>query len=288
MKPDIDAIAALDAVVRYGGFARAAERLNKVQSAVSYQVGKLEEQLGLRLLDREGYRVRLTPAGQMILTEGRRLLAMAEHIESLAAQFATGWEPRMLLIVDGILPLDRTLSALKTLADERAPTRIQVKVEFLRGVQFRFEKDHADLMLVKDYEPHPHLQAEALADVDCILCIAPSHPLAVRSAVSLADLHEHVELSIQDSSDQGNDRHMFGGERVFYLSGFVAKKQALQMGLGFGWMPAYLVAEDLRSGALLELPFEGGSRYRFTPQLVHRASQPLGRAGARFAQLLKG
>jgi DNA-binding transcriptional LysR family regulator len=286
MKPDLDALAALDAVVRHGGFARAAEHLHKVQSAVSYQVGKLENQLGLRLLDRDGYRVRLTPAGEAILSEGRRLLAMAEHIESMAAQFTTGWEPRLLLIVDGILPLDRTLSALKTLADERAPTRIQVKVEFLRGVQFRFEKDHADLMLVKDYEAHPHLQAEALAEIECILCVAPSHPLAAQSAVTLADLHEHVELSIQDSSDQGDDRHMFGGERVFYMSGFVAKKRALQMGLGFGWMPAYLVTEDLASGALLELPFDGGSRYWFTPQLVHRTSQPLGRAGARHADLL--
>ena len=42
----------------------------------------------------------------------------------------------------------------------------------------------------------------------------------------------------------------------------------LIMGLGFGWMPAYLVAEELRAGALRELPYVGGSRYRFTPQLA--------------------
>jgi DNA-binding transcriptional LysR family regulator len=288
MTIDLEALKALDAVVRYGGFARASAHLNKVQSAVSYQVGKLEERLGLKLLDRQGYRVRLTPAGEAVLAEGRRLLVHGEHLEAIARQFATGWEPRLTVIVDGILPLAPTLEALKTLADERVPTRIQVKIEFLRGVQFRFEKDDADLMLVKDYEAHPHLQAEALPDIDCILCVAPSHPLAGPGPFSRSDLFDHVELSIQDSSDQGDDRHMFGGDRVFYLSGFVAKKQALLMGVGFGWMPFYLVEEELRSGALRELAFEGGARYRFTPQLVRRADRPLGRAGARLVQLLRG
>ncbi len=42
MRLDLEGLEALDAVVRHGGFARAAERLHKVQSAVSYQVRKLE------------------------------------------------------------------------------------------------------------------------------------------------------------------------------------------------------------------------------------------------------
>lgn len=287
MLPDLDALRAFNAVVRHGGFARAAVQLNKVPLAVSYQVGKLETQLGLRLLDRDGYRVRLTSAGEAMLAEGRRVMAQAEHMESVARQFAVGWEPRLTVIVDGILPLGPTLSALKTLADERVPTRIQVKVEFLRGVQFRFEQDDADLMLVKDYEPSPYLQAEALPDIECALCVAPAHPLAGDRPVPLAALHQHVELSVQDSSGQGDDRHMFGGERVFYLSGFAAKKQALLRGLGFGWMPLYLVDEELRAGTLRELRFVGGSRYRFTPQLVHRVTRPLGLAGARLATLVR-
>ena len=287
MHLDLDALRALDAVIRDGGFARAALRLHKVQSAVSYQIRKLERQLGLQLVDRDGYRIKLTAAGEVVLAEGRRLLVQAEHVESVARQFSTGWEPRLTVILDGILPLGPTLSALKTLADERVPTRIQVKVEYLRGVQYRFEKDDADLMLVKDYEVQPNLQAEALPHIECVLCVAASHPLATRKQVSLAELHEHVELSVQDSSDQGDDRHMFGGERVFYLSGFVAKKDALLMGLGFGWMPRDLVSKHLKDGALRELRFVGGSRYRFTPLLVHRSDRPLGRTGMRLAELLR-
>jgi len=287
MRPDIDALQALDAVIRHGGIARAAARLHKVQSAISYQIRKLEQQLGIEVLDRSGYRIRLTPAGEAVLAEGRRLIAQAEHVASVAQQFAAGWEPRLTVVLDGILPLEPTLRALKTLADERVPTRIQLKVEFLGGVQFRFERDAADLMLVKDYSAEPHLQAEVLADVECVLCAAARHPLGLSERVSLANLHEHVELSVQDSSGQGNDRHMFGGERVFYLSDFGAKKQALSMSLGFGWMPLYLIESELRKGTLREVRYRGGSRYRFTPMLVHRVDRPRGRTGVRLSELLR-
>ncbi|HJW33446.1 MAG TPA: LysR family transcriptional regulator [Holophagaceae bacterium] len=286
MQWDLDALRALDAVVREGGFAKAAERLNKAQSAVSYQVRKLEQALGVPLLDRTAYRATLTPAGEAILAEARRLLTQAEQVEGLARQFAEGWEPRLGLVIDGILPLTPIMTALKQLADEQVPTRVQVKVEFLFGVQYRFDKEAADLMLVKDFQRGAYLQAQPLPEVECVLCVAPGHALAGQIRVGLSELQRHVELSVQDSSDRGDDRHMFGGERVFYLSGFIVKKQALLMGLGFGWMPRYLVDRELAEGRLLEVDFVGGSRYRFIPHLVSRMDRPLGRAGQKLAQYL--
>lgn len=287
MKLELDALQALDAVVREGSVARAAEKLHKAQSAVSYQLRRLEEQLGLPLLDRAGYRVRLTPAGEALLVEGRRLLAQAHQVEALARQFALGWEARLTVVIDGIVPLETTFAALKRIAEEGVPTRVQLKVEFLGGVQYRFERDEADLMLVKDFEPRTGLSAEALPEIECVLCVAAGHPLATTARVDQTQLQQHVELSVQDSSGRGNDRHMLGGERVFYLSGFVAKKQALLMGLGFGWMPLYLIGDELARGALVELPYSGGSRYRFTPYLVHRLDRPLGPAGQRLVALLR-
>lgn len=286
MNLDLDALEALDAVVRDGSVAKAARRLRKVQSAVSYQLRRLEQQLGVPLLDRTGYRLTLTPAGEAILAEGRRVLAQTEQLNALARQFADGWEPRLTVILDGIIPQARVLGALKAMADQRIPTRIQLKVEFLKGVQYRFEKDLADLMVVKDYQAHPYFHADALPEIDCILCVAPSHPLAKRKNLKLVELQDHVELSVQDSSDRGADQHMFGGERVFYLSDFGAKREALFMGLGFGWMPRNLVADDLGRGRLRELSYAGGSRYRFTPRLVHRTDRPLGPAGRRLVALL--
>lgn len=97
MKVDLEALQALDAVIRHGGYAQAAAQLNKVSSALSYQIRKLEDQLHLPLLDRSGYRVRLTPEGEAVLAEGRRLLQQAGRIETLAEQLGSGWEARLLV-----------------------------------------------------------------------------------------------------------------------------------------------------------------------------------------------
>ncbi len=286
MRPDLDALEALDAIVCHGGFAGAAAHLHKVQSAVNYQVRKLERQLGIALLDRTGYRVRLTPAGEAVLAEGRQVLAHAGRVASIAQQFLVGFEPRLTVVMDGMLAIAPLLAAVQRLGEECVPTRIRVKVEFLGGVQFRFDKDLADLMLVKDYAPRAELHAVAMPELECVLCAAPTHPLAGQSVVTRLDLDKHVELSVGDCSDQGADPRLFGGERVCYLPGFEATKQALLAGLGYGWMPSELAGEELRTGTLRELSYAGGSRYRFTPLLVHRRDWPLGRTATRLIALL--
>src|SRR5258705_10857258 len=69
-------------------FRRAAERLYVAQPAVSEQVRKLEEELGVRLFDRTQRKVSLTVAGSALLEEARRVLRQAE-LAQLAARNAT-------------------------------------------------------------------------------------------------------------------------------------------------------------------------------------------------------
>ncbi|MGL4476010.1 MAG: LysR family transcriptional regulator [Shewanella sp.] len=288
MRIDIDAFRVLDVLVETGSFAAAAERLHKAQSAVSYQIKKLEQELGITLLDRSQYRAQLTPQGLAILKEGQRLLQQWDHITQLASRFGEGWEPKLELIIDGALPMEPVMTALKRMAAHQVPTKIQLNVEFLGGVQHRFLRDSADLMLVKDFRSGSQYHATPLPSVTSILVVASSHVLAVKRQVELHQLQQFVELTIEDSSgDKGyRDDMQFGGDKVFYLSGFMMKKNALLKGLGFGWMPDYLVNDELASGVLVEVDFVAGSRYSFTPQLVWSQQRPLGRAGQLFTQLL--
>jgi DNA-binding transcriptional LysR family regulator len=256
---------------------------------VSYGVRQLEEGLGVDIFDRRGHRAVLTDAGRMVLDEGRILLARARRVETLAARFHEDWEPRIEAVIDGILPMDAILRALRTMMAAGVPTQIQIKVEFLGGVQDRFERDRADLMLVKDYARSDALLEHALPEVTVVLVAAEGHPLVSGAgALSLADLQRHVELTVHDSSESKRvtDARMFGGPRVFFLSDFSTKKQAIVMGLGYGFLPLYLVESELARGALREVPYEGGSRYTFAPMLVHPRDRPLGRAGELLLALL--
>ncbi|MCL1126367.1 LysR family transcriptional regulator [Shewanella surugensis] len=288
MRVDIDVFKILEVLVEEGSFTKAAERLHKAQSAISYQVKKLEQHLGITLFSRDQYRAELTPEGEIILAEGRKLLQNLANIEHLASRFSQGWESKLELVIDGALPMEPIMRALKRLSDYQIPTKIQLNMEFLGGVQHRFERDKADLMLVKDYRTGPHYQPQALPEITSILVASYAHVLANKTQLSLYELQHHVELTIEDSSPEKTrqDELQFGGDKVFYLSGFMMKKNALLMGVGFGWMPDFLIKKELTQGELVEVDFTGGSRFSFTPKLVSTLQRPLGRCGQLFTELI--
>jgi DNA-binding transcriptional LysR family regulator len=80
------------AVAEEGGFTRAAERLHIAQPPLSQQVRSLEEDLGMRLLERLPRGVRLTPAGAAFLQEARSILASVEAAQSRVKRVAAGTE----------------------------------------------------------------------------------------------------------------------------------------------------------------------------------------------------
>lgn len=288
MRIDIDSFQLLQVLVEEGSFAKAAERLHKAQSAISYQIKKLEQHLGVSLFSREGYRAELTAEGKVIMAEGQKLLQHMANIEHLAQRFSQGWEPKLELVIDGALPMEPILTALKRMAELNLPTKIQLKVEFLTGVQHRFEQDKADIMLVKDYLAGPSYHQQALPEITCMLVAAPSHPLANMQQIRLEQIQQYVELTIQDSAPEPSyqDEMQFHGEKVFYLSGFSMKKSALLMGLGYGWMPDFVIQKELSDGLLVNIDFIGGNVSRFIPQLVSNLERPLGKAGQLFTEII--
>src|ERR1700728_5064871 len=75
---------ALANVVDLGGYATAAEALDRSQSAVSYQVTRLQEALGCRLLEVQGRRAVLTPQGEALLARARGFVGQWPQLEVVA------------------------------------------------------------------------------------------------------------------------------------------------------------------------------------------------------------
>lgn len=289
MKITLDALEVLDAIDRHGGFSAAARHLHRAQSAVSYAVRQLEEQLGLQLFDRDGWRATFTPAGRLVLEQGRRALGAARAVEAVAVSLYEGWEPRLALVVDAVLPLGPVFDAVARLDAEGAPTRVEVVGATLGGVPRRFDEIDADLMLAKELLPRDDLASEPLPEVEMVLVAAPTHPLAAGcEAVDREALQLHREILVYDSGAPmpAASGHAIGGSRRFLLGDFGSKREALRRGLGYGWLPMALCEDALAAGALVELPLTGGSRFRFVPVLAWRLGRPQGRAARRLRALL--
>ena len=291
MALDLNHLEALVAVAECGSIAKAAGRLNKVRSAVSYDVRCLEEQLGVPLLDRSGYRAKLTEAGKLVLREGTQILSQARALAHRTSLIGDAWEASVKVVLEGAIPMPPIMQAMKSFSREDVPTQIVLQTDYLQGVVERFEREEADLMLVKDFEaPREEYIVHQLPELQFLLVAHRDHSVfkAAEPSVNLAALRHHIELSIEVSGQRGAGmpETRFGAPRTLNLSGFYEKKEALLMGLGFGWMPVALIAQELDAGSLRVVPFDEGDTFQFTPSLMHRKDRPLGRAGTLFRDFL--
>lgn len=79
LETDLISLRALVAVIEEGGFTAAAKRINRTQSAISLQIAKLEERVGIKLLERTSRSVSITPAGETFVSYARRILELADE-----------------------------------------------------------------------------------------------------------------------------------------------------------------------------------------------------------------
>src|SRR6266581_955594 len=91
----LDQWSALAAVVEAGGYAKAAERLHKSQSTVTYAVQQLESQLGVKAFQIEGRKAVLTPTGELLYRRARYLLDEASALERASKKISAGWEAQI-------------------------------------------------------------------------------------------------------------------------------------------------------------------------------------------------
>lgn len=280
---------ALDAFARGGTFMRAAATLHKRHTAVLYALRTLEEQTGLTLLDRRGYRTKLTLAGERLLEHARRLLAAERDFDAACVEIKTGWEPELSLVFDGIFPVEPILAATSAIAREGASTRVDVSSEFLAGVERAFVEREAELMIAVLPPQVEGLRVVRLSPIRALLVAHREHPLArERRALEPEELASHVLLTVRGSdprlqlSTRGIDPPI-----AVRLNDFHAKKAGILARMGFGWMPEHLVDRELERGTLVTLSWKDASVHAFEPRLYYRAGRPLGRAARLVVDSLK-
>lgn len=182
------------AVAETNSFTRAAGRCLVVQSALSHQVARLEKELGARLFERTSRRVRLTPAGEAFLPAARQCLDAAERAAAEVA--AAVGEVRGRLMV-GLIPTVTAVDIPAALRDfhERHPqVRISLRVgasDDLIEQTAEGALDVAFLGLPTTKQPRG-VAAHELARGNLLAVVAPDHPLAGRSSVSLRRLSREV------------------------------------------------------------------------------------------------
>jgi LysR family transcriptional regulator, transcription activator of glutamate synthase operon len=191
----------LEAVARHGHFTRAADELHVAQSAVSHQIRRLEEELGVELLERTTRSVRLTAAGRAAVARARAALAEADGIRGELDELRG--LVRGSLAIGALLPagpLD--LPALLADFSRRHPA---VEIMFREGTAAdmwahltRGELDVA--FTLEAQRPPAGLGRLPLTEAEMVLAMRPDHPLAGTRPLPVERLDGHDLIAFRHGS----------------------------------------------------------------------------------------
>lgn len=165
-------------IARQGTLTAAAATLCVTQSALSHSVRKLEQRLGTPIWQRDGRRLRLTAAGQHLLSVADRLLPQLQEAELHLQQLARG-ERGTLRVGMECHPCYQWL--LKVVAPYLAAwprVDVDVKQAFQFGGITALSDHQIDLLVTPDPVQRPGLHFEPVFDYEQVLVVAGNHPLA--------------------------------------------------------------------------------------------------------------
>lgn len=149
--PSLEALQSFVAIQQTGSFRAAASRVNLSPSAVSLQLGKLEEMLGCRLLERNARRVALTAEGERLLPLARRMLSLGQ--ETLALFHEPGLHGVLTLSAPHDLGVSLVPGLLRRMAERYPEIRIDVRLSAAQQVVEGFVAGKCDVALFNDVGP---------------------------------------------------------------------------------------------------------------------------------------
>ena len=166
---DIASLRSFVTVADVGGVTRAAGYLNLTQSAVSMQIKRLEEALGLSLFLRAARKLALSPEGEQLLSYGRRMLALND--EALSALSATACEGEIRLGVPHDVVYPAIPGILRRMAQAYPRVRINLVSSFTVLMKQDFARGAFDVIITTEETPDP--VAEVLSSRGLVWVGAP-------------------------------------------------------------------------------------------------------------------
>ena len=268
----------LQAVIDHGGFAQAAQALHCSQSSVSYSIARMQEQLCMPLLRIEGRKAVLTPTGEVLLRRSRQLTADAAQLESLAQQIQDGWEAEVRLVVDAAYPSQKIVQALQAFKPLSRGCRVLLREEVLSGTEEVLNDGAADIAL-SGVKIIGYLPIE-LGTISFIAVAHNQHPLhQLGRKLDATDLAAHMQVVVRDSGRrQPRDTGWLGAEQRWTVASVATSAEFIRAELGFAWLPEHIIAADLASGVLKQLPLETSSIRHEPFFLYSHKDKPLGKA----------
>jgi DNA-binding transcriptional LysR family regulator len=284
------------AIVRGGGFTRAASILHLSQPAVSRRLDLLERELGAPLFERIRSGVVLTEAGRTFLPHAEGLLAcMRDGVDSVRALHQVDRGTITLALV-GTLASTTVTECLRGFREAYPGVTIRLRTALSQEVSSLVRRGDATLGLRYGADLHPDLTAATIYQEPRVVVCSPRHRLARARSVSPGRLAGETWIGFPVRPDEPEEPYGtslrqslaacgLGTAEIIAIDSLTAQKRMVEAGFGLALLPESSVDEELRAGTLRALTVPA-IRVTLPVVLIHRRRAYLSGAVRRLMALL--
>ena len=261
---ELDHVEAFVAIVRRGGFGRAAATLHLSQPAISRRVHVLEHELGAPLFDRIRSGAALTDAGRAFLPHAEALLASRQDgIEAVRA-LRGGDRGTVTLALVGTLASTMLTEQLRSFHESFPAIDLRVRTALSREVSELVRRGDATLGLRYDPDPDPELVSATLYHESMVVVCSPRHRLARARRVRPAALARERWITFPPRPGPGREPYAtlleqrlagwgLGDAEFLHIDSLTAQKRMVEAGFGVALLSESSVDEELRRRSLYAL-----------------------------------
>jgi LysR family transcriptional regulator, transcriptional activator of the cysJI operon len=258
-------------VVEMRSFSKAGEAILITQSAMSHLIKNLEDEIGVKLLNRSGRKVIPTPAGGLFYNHAKKIL---EAYETLGDDIN-----KLMKEIKGPLNLGASTTAAKYLLPQviydfskRYPeVQINLSVSNAEAIMNELQQGNSDLGIVEGNTGNKGITLEEIADDEIVLIASDENPLAKQGHISQQDflsqpfimpqagsgLREFIDKFFQTSKIEPKDIKI-----SMTLSDPELTVQMVQSGLGISFISKWSIFKPIKEGTIRILKLPGKSLYR--------------------------
>ncbi|MCA9101121.1 MAG: LysR family transcriptional regulator [Planctomycetales bacterium] len=279
-------------VVRHRSFSRAADDNGISQSGASQVVHHIEDELGVKLIDRSKRPFVLTPEGEAYFEGCRNMVERYQALEDQVRMLHYEVAGRVRVASIYSVGLHLMNGYMQRFMTDHPKANLRLEYLHPHRVYESIEDDHADIGLVSYPRPSRTIAAVDWREEPMVLACSPQHPLAQRQTVALEDLEGQdivgfdSDLTIRREIDRALQASDVEAHVVMEFDNIETIKRAIEINAGVGLLPAPTVVAETESGSLCAIPLDHSELVR-PLGIIYRRGRPLSATTKHFIDMLR-
>ncbi|WP_372378079.1 LysR family transcriptional regulator [Vibrio natriegens] len=270
-------------IIEENGLSAAAKKLNRSQPTISYSITKLQSQIGVDLITIEGKRCEITPAGKNLLQRVEPIIQQFAYLEQSANLLENGIEASIRLVVDNLFPKPILYRALNTFSLRYPNTDVIIteQIRLMPSTDIPYD-------LAICCPEQGLIVGEKLLEVTVAAVAHNEHPLFSnnKSNYTFSELTNYRQLYFEFSAVYADLIPKYQTIKSWNATSIEAGISAIKSNLCFGWVPTYMIQDELKQGTLLRIPLATNSEAEIPIYLIPKSLQTQGPAVRYLSKLL--